>query len=59
MVTGGGESCRILVAIQRVGEKHPTEKHYFGYQKYPHAERARFALLLHVLKVVLQRGVVA
>jgi hypothetical protein len=32
-----------------------AEEHDLGDQNDPHAERARFALLLHVFKVVLQR----
>ena len=46
-----------LVTIERVGKKHPAKEHDFGDQKNPHAERASFALLLHVLEMVLQRRV--
>src|SRR5204863_2107076 len=58
VVTGANESCRILRAIKRVSEEHATEEHDFGDEKHPHPERARFALLLHVFKMVLQRGMV-
>src|SRR6266478_5934118 len=57
MIAGGSKSCRILGAIKRIGKKHRTEKHYLGDEKYPHAKRARLALLLEVLKVMLQRRV--
>src|SRR6266849_479749 len=57
MIAGGGKSCRILGAIKGVSKKHCTEKHYFGDKKNPHAKRARLALLLEVLKVMLQRRV--
>src|SRR6266404_5756114 len=57
MIAGRGKSCRILGAIKRIGKKHRTEKHYLGDEKYPHAKRARLALLLEVLKVMLQRRV--
>jgi hypothetical protein len=57
MVTGGGECFRILIAIEGVSQKHPTEKHNFGDQEHPHSQGARLTLLLHVLKMVLQRRV--
>jgi hypothetical protein len=55
VIAGCGESFPILVAKQRVRQKHATEEHYFGDEKYPHTERTRFALLLHVREMVLQR----
>src|SRR6266550_1457536 len=57
MVAGGSKSCWILGAIKRVGKKHCTEKHDLGDEKNPHTKRARLALLLEVLKVMLQRRV--
>ena len=58
VIAGGRERYRILIAIERVSEEHPTKKHDLGHEKHPHAERPRFTLLLHVLEMVLQRCVV-
>ena len=57
VIAGRGKVGRILRAIKRVGKKHPAEEHDFGDQENPHAQRARLALLLHILEVVLQRRV--
>src|SRR5882724_11995781 len=57
MIAGGGEGRGIFGAIKRIGKKHPTEKHNLGDQENPHAQRARLALLLEVLEVMLQRRV--
>ena len=56
VIAGNGESFREFRTIERVGEKHPAEEHDFGDQEHPHAERSGLTLLLHVLKMVLQRG---
>src|SRR3989442_4933966 len=48
---------RVPPSIKRISQKHAAEKHDFGYQKDPHAKRARFTLLLHVFEMVLQRWV--
>ena len=57
VIAGRGEGGRILVAIDRVGQKQPAKEHDLSDEKNPHAQRAGFALLLHVLEMVLQRAV--
>ena len=49
--------CRILITIERIGQEHSAKEHNLSDEKHPHAERARFALLVHVLEVMLQRAV--
>src|SRR2546426_12074198 len=53
VIARGREGHRILIAIQRISEKHPAKEHDLGDEKYPHAERTGLALLLHVLEMVL------
>src|ERR1044072_7030189 len=43
--------------VELQSQKHPAKKHDSGDEEDPHAERARLPLLLHVLKMVLQRRV--
>src|SRR5205085_9471325 len=38
-----------------VGREQPAEEHDLGDEEDPHAERARLALLLHVIEVMLER----
>jgi hypothetical protein len=57
VIAGRGKVGGKLGAIERVGKKHPAEKHEFGDQENPHAEGAGLTLLLHILKVVLERRV--
>src|ERR1041385_1635241 len=57
MITRGSKIGWIQTAVKRIGEKHPTEKHDFGDQENPHAERTGLALLLQVFEVMLERRV--
>src|SRR5438067_2053710 len=56
LMAGGSETFSIQAAIKRISHKQPAEEHDLRNQKHPHAERASFALLLHVLEVMLERG---
>ena len=55
VVAGANECRRILAAIERVSQEHAAEEHDLGNEKYPHAQRARLSLLLHILEVMAQR----
>src|SRR6266568_3361388 len=50
----GGELRKILEPVNQIGAEHAAEKHDFGAQKPPHAERGGIALLLFVGKVMAQ-----
>src|SRR5260370_5953953 len=57
MITCRRECFRVFISIERISQKQRAEEHDLSNEKHPHAERASFALLLHVLKVMLQRAV--
>src|SRR5580704_3297185 len=46
------EGRQVKRAVNDVAGEQAAEKHEFGEQKYPHAEAAGLALLLHVFKLV-------
>jgi hypothetical protein len=57
VIACGGERKTVLRAIECVDEEHSTEEHDLRHEEDPHSKRARFPLLLEILKVVLQRRV--
>src|SRR6185295_12788445 len=57
VITRGGKSSRKLRTVKRVSQEHPAEEHDLGHEKHPHSQRSGFALLLHILEMVLQRAV--
>jgi hypothetical protein len=57
VIAGADKGAGVLITIERVGQEHAAKEHDFRDQKYPHSQRARFTLLLHVLEMVLQRRV--
>src|SRR5207253_7290143 len=52
MAAGLGEACRMHGASYRVHHEQTTEKHDFGHQEHPHAQRGGFPLLLEVSELL-------
>ncbi len=57
MIARGGKGFREFRAIECVSEEHSAKEHDLGNEKDPHSECGGLSLLLHVLKVMLERGV--